>query len=116
MDKEEASKEYKVIVTFYKPIVFVKDSPKKKAKKPTVLKESKVSAKIKSFNQYGNLIIEFNEIMKTDYSIESLNSSVCRLTDEEVQPFYNKTNANLTNLMEIYVIPAEDRNLYDRYF
>ena len=72
--------------------------------------------KIKSFNQYGELIIEFSEIMNTNFNISNLNSSISNLSENV--PFYNASeiNKNVTNLMQIYVIPAMERNIDERYF
>ena len=37
---------------------------------------SKVFAEVKSFNQFGELIIKFNEPMKTDINITMINSKI----------------------------------------
>ena len=73
---------------------------------------SKVFAKVKSFNKFGEIRIEFNDVMKTDnVNITNMNSYISTigkkpdLQNITVDPKY-------FDLMTIYVIPYNNWNLF----
>ena len=80
--------------------------------------KSNVEAKIVSFNLFGELIIEFNKNMHTDYNITNLNSQIsCFIDLQNETKCPSDKDQNLTihpklhDLMEIYVEPHNNWNL-----
>ena len=61
-------------------------------------------------DQYGRLKINFTDIMNTTLGYKELNSSNCGFNDSK------QNISEYSNLMEIYVIPAKERHLYDEWF
>ena len=75
--------------------------------------KSDLYAKVKSFNQYGRLRIEFSEVMNTTLGFKGLNSSISFLHQNESKDLNQSANVNL---MEIYVKPSLERDLDDEFF
>ena len=68
---------------------------------------------------YGELIIEFNQVMQTEaYNISQLNSEISHLEEpmEKKRKLNITVNDKLLDLIEIYVLPAEEWNIYTEGF
>ena len=78
--------------------------------------------KVKSLDEFGRLILEFNEPMKNDMNLMFLNSSIStigryndssRVDHEEKKNLTNlpEIKEMFKNILDIYVVPNEDWNL-----
>jgi len=77
---------------------------------------SSLFAKIKSLDQFGELVIEFNHPMKTDLNLTFLNSSISTVGRQN--NFTNNLDINFKykNIFDIYVAPNDNWNVYTEGF
>jgi hypothetical protein len=77
---------------------------------------SEVFAEVKSFDQFGELIIEFNEPMKTDMNLTLLNSTISTIGIHNNLTKRSDIDSMFKEVFDIYVIPNDKWNVYTEGF
>jgi hypothetical protein len=77
---------------------------------------SSLFAKIKTLNQFGELVIEFNHPMKTDFNLTFLNSSISTVGRQNNFTKNSEIDLKYKNFFDIYVVPNDNWNEYTEGF
>ena len=77
---------------------------------------SSLFAKVKTLNQFGELVIEFNHPMKTDLNLTFLNSSISTVGRQNNFTKNSEIDLKYKNFFDIYVVPNDNWNEYTEGF
>ena len=77
---------------------------------------STLFAKVKSLDQFGELVLVFNHPMKTDFNLTFLNSSISTVGRNNNFTNNSDISSKYKNILDIYVAPNDEWNVYTEGF